>query len=95
MIIMALSDSSMKAKFQKRIYDGLKKEFGPSAAKGDGYSATADEFWLKLSNALAEIAVDLVEEITTKATVMPGQQVATTGSPAAQTGSTVSPGRIS
>jgi hypothetical protein len=49
---------------------------------------------LKLANAISDIAMDIVEELTTNAQVVPGQKVITNGSPSTQTGSTVSPGRI-
>jgi hypothetical protein len=93
-IVMPLIDAAMKSKFQDRIYNNLKKEFSPSASKGTNYQPVADEFWLKLSRAIADIAIDLVNEIHQNAMVAPGQAVVTAGSPAAHSGTTVSPGKI-
>lgn len=91
---MALVAPSIKAKFKDTIYSGLKREFSAAIARGENYPPIADEFWLKLANAISDIAMDIVDEIHSNAQVVPGQQVATTGSPSAHTGTTVSPGKI-
>lgn len=87
---MPLQGPHIKAKFAATIHAGLKREFGASAAKGEGYPPVADEFWLHLANAISDIAMDIVDEIHSNAQVAPGQQVVTTGGP----GSTASPGKI-
>lgn len=86
---MALDPMSMKDKFKKRIFDSMKREFADKYAPPD-----VEDSWKKLADALSDIAIDLVQEITTKAQVLPGIPVATAGSPAAQSGSTVGPGQI-
>lgn len=93
---MPLIGSAIKSKFKQSIYNGLKREFGAAAAKGDGYDSTADEFWQKLAEAVSDIALDMVEEITTNAMVMPGQTIVGVGGgvPGPVNGSTVSPGQI-
>jgi hypothetical protein len=93
---MPLIAPAIKSKFKQRIYDGFKKNFGGAASKGEGYSSTADEFWMKIADAISDIAIDMVEEITTNAMVMPGQSVVGAGGgvPGPMSGSTVSPGKI-
>lgn len=91
---MPLSGSSIKSKFKKTIYNGLKREFNAAASKGQNFPPIADDFWLKLADAISDIAMDMVDEIHQNAQVSPGQQVATTGSPTNHTGATVSPGKI-
>lgn len=85
---MPLQAAEMKAKFESRIHDGLKRVFSSDT------DSQADAQWAKIADAISDIAMDIVTEITTNATVVPGQQVVTAGSPTAQTGTTVSPGQI-
>lgn len=93
---MPLIGPAIKSKFKKRIYDGLKKEFGSAASKGKDFPAVADEFWLKLAEAISGIAEDMVDEIQTNAMVLPGQSVVGAGGgvPGPMSGTTVSPGQI-
>lgn len=81
---MPLVGAAMKAKFKKTIEAGLAKNF-PNEPK---------ESWGQLADAISDIAMDIVEEITTNAEVSPGISVATTGGPAAQSGATIAPGKI-
>jgi len=92
---MPLVASEIKAKFRSRIHSGLKRVFLESASMGTNYPPVSDEFWEKLSDAISDIAMDLVEEIQTKAEVVPGIQVMTTDSAGdSGTGATISPGKI-
>ena len=82
--------SEIKAKFESRIYAGLQRVFGSEAAQGKDYSPEAQKQWKMMADAISDIAVDLVNEIQTNATVLPGiAVVTTTGS-----GTTISPGTI-
>jgi hypothetical protein len=94
--VMPLVGAAIKSKFKDTIYNGLKREFTASASKGEGYAGIADEFWLKLANAVSDIAMDLVDEMHSNAQVVPGQQVVGVGGaiPGPMTGATVSPGKI-
>jgi|GEM_PF-5291099 len=93
---MPLIASAMKSKMKESIYNGLKKNFGPAAAKGDQYDPVADEQWKKMADAISEIAADIVSEITSNAMVVPGQSIVGVGGgiPGPVSGSTVSPGQI-
>ena len=95
---MPLESSAIKSKFQSRIHAGLQREFGNAVAEGKNYPGVADEFWVKLANAISDIAMDLVDEIHNNAQVVPGQQVTGTAVGAAVsgpvTGATASPGKI-
>ena len=91
---MPLNSAEMKNRFKNTIYNGLKRVFAADVAKGKGYSAIADAQWMKMADAISDIGMDIVNEIQTKAQVVPGQQVVTAGSPSAQTGVTVSSGKI-
>lgn len=93
---MPLVAAEMKQKFQSRIYDGLQRVFGSEAAQGENYSPEAQKQWQMLADAISDIAMDIVNEIQTNATVLPGQAVVGTGGgvPGPMTGTTVSPGNI-
>ncbi len=91
---MALVASKIKAKYKQRIYNGLKREFSQYTSPREGFPPIADEVWMKLADAISDVAIDLVEEIHTNAEVIPGILVDTTGTPAHHTGKTVSPGKI-
>ncbi len=81
---MALDPMAMKSKFKQRILNGLKGSFSnPNVTDGD-------KSLEQLADAISAIAIDLVEELTTKAMVAPGIPVATSGGPGATTG----PGQI-
>lgn len=90
---MPLVGASMKAKFKKTIEAGLAKNF-PEVSGTAEYGGVSKEMWSKIADAVSDIAMDIVEEITTNAQVVPGIPVATTGGPAAQTGATIAPGSI-
>ena len=91
---MALVASEMKAKFQTRIAAGLQRVFASEMASATGYAAISQAQWALLADAISDIAMDIVTEITTNAEVVPGQAVVTLGSPTTQAGSTISPGKI-
>jgi hypothetical protein len=91
---MPLIAPAIRAKFVATIHAGLKREFYEEISRATNYPPIADPFWLKLSNAIADIAMDIVDEIHQNAQVVPGQQVTTSGGPSNQSGQTVSPGKI-
>jgi hypothetical protein len=78
---MPMVASDLQSKFYNTIYNNLKSQMGSTAQQGTDYEATADQFWQKLATALSAVAVDIVTEIQQNATVVPGQQVVTAGSP--------------
>ena len=88
---MPLIASEMKAKFKSRIHAGLKRVFASDT------DSQVDAQWTKIADAISDIAMDIVTEITTKAQVNPGQSVTGVGGgvPGPMSGSTVSPGTIS
>jgi len=81
---MPLVASEMKAKFQARIHDGLARVFASDT------DSQVNAQWMKMADAISDIAIDLVLEIQTNAQVAPGQAVSTPAGP----GATVSPGMI-
>lgn len=87
---MPMDPAGLKSKMKERIYNGLKAQFGSSAAEGTNYSPVADAQWQKMAEAISGIAADIVMEITQNAQVMPG--IPTAGGPTNQ--STVAPGKI-
>jgi len=94
---MPLVAPAIKSKFKDTIYAGLKREFTAAVSQGQNYPPIADEFWLKLANAISDIAMDLVDEIHSNAMVVPGQAVmipATSPPGAPSAGQTVAPGKI-
>lgn len=93
---MPLVAPAIQAKFKDRIFKGLKKNFSAATSKGDGYSSVSEEFLEKLADAISGIAIDLVEEITTNASVLPGQAVVGVGGgvPGPVSGATTAPGMI-
>ena len=88
---MPLQAATMKAKFKSRIHDGLARVFASDT------DPQADPSWAKLADAISDIAMDIVTEITTNAQVIPGQAVVGTfvgvGS-GPTTGVTTTPGQI-
>lgn len=82
------------AKLQKamelRIYNSLKAAFSADAKD----NPAADANWQKQAKAIASIAQDIALMLLTEAQVAPGQAVVTAGSPAAQSGTTTSPGKL-
>ena len=85
-----MNSANLKAKLKERIYNGLKEQFSSAAAEGQGYTPIADAQWQKVAEAISGIAVDIITEITTNASVLPG--IVTVGSPTSQV--TVSTGKI-
>jgi len=86
---MALVATEMKAAMKAAIVAGLAREFA-AVSSTDGYAGISMEQWTKLADAISDIALVVVLELTTKAQVAPG--IPTAGSPAAQV--TVGPGQI-
>ena len=84
---MALSPSGLKSNMSTRIFNSLKREFA-DVESTPGYSAIADAQWQKIANALSDVAMDIVTEITSNGEVNPGIPV--TGGNA-----TTAPGTIS
>lgn len=82
---MALDRASLRQKYVKSIYNGLKREFG-EVQSVPGYGPVADSYWHKLAEAIADIAFDIVDDIQQKAEVQPGIQTST--------GPTISTGKI-
>lgn len=93
---MALVASEMKDKFRTRIKDGLKRVYAADVAKGNNYTSEAEAAWDKMADAISDIAMDIVTELTTNASVLPGQAVVGVGGgvPGPMSGTTVSPGQI-
>lgn len=92
---MPLIANTMKAEFQARILNGLKRVYSSDVAKGKGYTPEAIAEWTKLADAISDIATDIVKELTTNAEVLPGIAVtgaSATGGPVVA--ATVSPGKI-
>lgn len=88
---MAMQPAALKSKMKETIYNGLKAQFGSSAAEGVSYTPIADAQWQKMAEAISGIAADIVMEITQNAMVLPG--IPTAGGPTNQ--ATVAPGKIS
>lgn len=91
---MALSASGLKAKMKDTIHSGLRAEFGGDVGKGQNYTPIADAQWEKMAEAISGIAADIVMEIVSNGTVVPGQDVVVTTPQGPGTGNTVSPGKI-
>ena len=82
-----MSQSELKDLYKQRIYAGLQREFGEVAGV-PGYGGTANEMWMKLASAIADIAMDTVNHIQQQAVVQEGIPI---GAPNT---TTVGPGRI-
>jgi hypothetical protein len=80
----------MKKKMEAALIAAFSREFKDEIAQ----SPTAAASHRKLAAAISDIAMTIVEELLTSAEIAPGIPVATAGSPAAQSGSTVGPGKI-
>jgi hypothetical protein len=91
---MPLNPTAMKAAFQATIQAGLQRVFEAEVSQATGYAPISQEHWAKIADAVSDIAMDIVTQITTNAEVLPGIPVATTGSAMAQTGATTAPGQI-
>lgn len=88
---MPMNDAALKAKLEKTIYKGLKKEFAAGAAP-HGFASDAEDFWEKLSKAIAPIAADIVKHVQDNATVLPG--IPLIGGAIPGPGATSGPGKI-
>lgn len=88
---MPMQPAALKSKMKETIYNGLKAQFGSAASTGQQYSPIADEQWQKMAEAISGIAADIVMEIVSNASVLPG--IPTAGGPTNQV--TVAPGKIS
>jgi hypothetical protein len=85
---MPLVANEIKAKFQTRIYAGLQRVFASDT------DSQVNAQWMKMADAISDIALDLFVELTVNAEVVPGIAVTTAGTAVAQTGATTSPGKI-
>lgn len=68
---MAMSKEQLKQLYTSRIYAGLQREFGEVQGV-PGYGGTANEMWMRLARAIADIAMDTVDHIQGQAEVQPG-----------------------
>jgi hypothetical protein len=87
---MPIVAAKLKAELELRVYNGLKQAF---AADGKD-NAEADASWQKTAKAISGIAEDICNMLLLEVQVAPGIAVTTAGSPAAQAGSTVAPGKL-
>jgi hypothetical protein len=87
---MPMDASGLKSKIKQTIINGFKKEF--SDVGGDG--GLSQKQWTKIAEAISGIAMDIVAEIQSNAEVDLNIPVMTVGSPAAQSGQSVGPGKI-
>jgi len=88
---MAMNPTALKSKIKMTIYNGLKAGFASAAGQGTNYTPVADAQWMVMAEAISGIAIDIVTEITTNASVNPG--IPTAGGSSSQV--TVAPGKIS
>ena len=86
---MPLVAAEMKSKMKTAIAQGLARVH-PDVLATAGYADVSKAQFEKLADAISDIAMVIVEEITTNAIVVPGIPVSTSGGP----GSTVGPGQI-
>jgi len=86
---MALNGPGLKAKMAKSIKAGLARNFSDVSGTS-GYSGISEAQWVKIADAVSDIALDIVLAMTTEAQVAPG--IATAGGPTNQV--TVAPGQI-
>jgi hypothetical protein len=80
----------IKQLVETQVLAAYQREFGDL----QGNNPEAAQSWQKQAKIAAEVAGVIIDAILTQATVAPGIPVTTAGSPAAQTGATVAPGRI-
>jgi hypothetical protein len=69
---MAMNPTALKAAIKTKVYNGLVAGYGAAVAQGTNYTPVADAQWMILAEAISGIAFDIVTEITTNATVLPG-----------------------
>lgn len=86
---MALNGAALKAKMATSIKAGLARNFSDVSSTA-GYGAISEAQWVKIADAVSDIALDIVLAITTQAQVAPG--IPTAGGPTNQV--TVAPGQI-
>jgi hypothetical protein len=86
---MPLIAPSIKEKFKTRILQGLQREYA-----GQNVPKDVMDSWAKIANAVSDIAIDLVVELTTNAQVVPGIPMVGTCAVGPVAGSTVAPGKI-
>jgi len=87
---MPLIPAAIKAKAEKAVYNKLCSEFSEEIAQNDKAKAKHASF----AKAVAEAAQVIIEAILSDAQVAPNIPVSVTGSPAAQTGMSTGPGKI-
>lgn len=89
---MALDPSGAKLKkaLEARIIAAMAREFKEEIAINND----AAKAHRRMAAALSDIAMDIVMMLLSEVQVAPGIPVATAGSPAAQAGSTTSPGKL-
>jgi hypothetical protein len=68
---MAMNKSQLRELYVQRIYAGLQREFSEVQAVA-GYGGTANDMWMRLARAIADIAMDTVDHIQSQAEVLPG-----------------------
>jgi hypothetical protein len=66
----------MKSALEAAILAGLTRVFESEVSQDSGYAPVAAAQWAKLADAISDIAVVIVLQITTTATVAPGQLTA-------------------
>lgn len=66
-----MNREQLKALYTQRIYAGLQREFGEVQAV-PGYGGISSDMWMRLSRAIADIAIDTVDHIQKEAIVLPG-----------------------
>jgi hypothetical protein len=87
---MALVVPAIKQIVETKVLAAYQREFG--SLQGDNPEAV--QSWQKQAKIAADIAQAIIEAILAQAEVAPGIPVTTAGSPAAQSGATVAPGKI-
>jgi len=80
----------IKQLVETQVLAAYQREFGSL----QGNNPEAAQSWQKQAKIAAEIAGVIIDAILTQATVAPGIPVTTAGTPAAQSGATVAPGKI-
>lgn len=83
---MALNGPALKAKMALSIKAGLKRNFSDVSSTA-GYAGISEAQWIKIADAVSDIALDIVLALTTQAQVAPGI-------PTVAGGTTTAPGKI-
>jgi hypothetical protein len=87
---VALIVPVIKQTVEAKVLAAYQREFGDL----QGANSEAIQSWQKQAKIAGDIAQAIIEAILTQAEVAPGIPVTTAGSPAAQSGATVAPGKI-